>query len=85
MGNKQEAPVYHPLKPLIDHRKDAMDKAFKALSQYKFAMFGYWAGIWVHMNRCIAEQDPGLKNANPFSFLVKSARKVMEDWNEHTI
>lgn len=30
---------------------EAEAKAWDSLSRYKFQMFGYWAGIWVHLNR----------------------------------
>lgn len=82
MSNQTGAPVYHPLKPLIEHRDEAELKAYKALAGYKFAMFGYWAGIWVHMNQCIASQDPGLKKRNPFRVLVKHAQKVAKEIEE---
>jgi hypothetical protein len=44
-------------------------KAWDALSRYKFAMFGYWCGIWVHLNRIIGDKQP-----NPFKKLVVVAR-----------
>jgi len=31
--------------------REAEEKAIDALSRYKFQMFGYWASIWVHLNR----------------------------------
>lgn len=68
-----------PLKPdttknymkhsLEEERDIARDKAIDALSRYKFQMFGYWAAIWVHMNRLCPE-----KQASPFAGLVKSAK-----------
>lgn len=48
-------------------------KAIDSLSRYKFAMFGYWAGIWVHLNRISGE-----KRANPFKPLVETARILRE-------
>lgn len=45
-------------------------KARDSLSRYKFAMFGYWAGIWVHLNKI-----SGLHRPNPFIDLVKMARE----------
>jgi hypothetical protein len=51
------------------HREEARVKAIDALSRYKFAMFGYWAGIWVHLNRLCERPQP-----NPFQALVKVAR-----------
>lgn len=48
---------------------EAEAKAWDALSRYKFWMFGYWAAIWVHLNRIAPERKP-----NPFSSLVKAAK-----------
>ena len=47
-------------------------KALDALARYKFQMFGYWAAIWVHLNRI-----SGLKRPSPFKDLVKVARKSL--------
>lgn len=44
-------------------------KAWESLARYKFQMFGYWAAIWVHLNRIGEFQRP-----NPWSDLVKHAR-----------
>lgn len=44
-------------------------KAWLALCGYKFIMFGYWAAIWVHLNRVGQFKQP-----NPFAMLVKLAR-----------
>ena len=46
-------------------------KAWDSLSRYKFQMFGYWAAIWVHLNRI-----GGFKLANPFRSLVETAREA---------
>ena len=51
--------------------KEAEIRAIDALSRYKFQMFGYWAGIWVHLNRI-----EGLKRPNPFNDLVKQAKNM---------
>jgi hypothetical protein len=48
---------------------EAQAKAWDALSRYKFQMFGYWAAIWVHLNR-ISDQ----KRPNPWRDLVLTAR-----------
>ncbi|HLH92044.1 MAG TPA: hypothetical protein VKX28_26730 [Xanthobacteraceae bacterium] len=45
-------------------------KAWDALARYKFQMFGYWAAIWVHLNRV-----GGFKRPNPWKKLVHAARK----------
>jgi hypothetical protein len=50
-------------------RDVAERKAIDSLARYKFQMFGYWAAIWVHMNRMCAEKKP-----SPFAELVKCAR-----------
>jgi hypothetical protein len=49
--------------------EDAEKKAIQALGRYKFQMFGYWAAIWVHLNRI-----GGFKRPNPFKSLVAQAR-----------
>ncbi len=48
---------------------EAERKAIDALARYKFWMFGYWAAIWVHLNRLRAVPQP-----NPFKPLVQAAR-----------
>ena len=48
----------------------AEQKAWDALSRYKFQMFGYWAAIWVHLNRI-----SGAKRSNPWRSLVQQAQK----------
>lgn len=55
---------------LEKHRDDAAAKAIDALSRYKFAMFGYWAAIWVHLNRICPAKQP-----SPFRHIVAAARK----------
>jgi hypothetical protein len=44
-------------------------RAWDALCRYKFMMFGYWAAIWVHLNRI-----GGFKKANPWKAIVRAAR-----------
>lgn len=51
--------------------REAETKAIDALSRYKFAMFGYWAGIWVHLNKI-----EGKKRPSPFKALVHTARSI---------
>jgi len=53
------------------HLKEAEEKAIDSLSRYKFAMFGYWAGIWVHLNKIEGNNRP-----NPFKGFVHKAREV---------
>jgi len=57
---------------------EAEDKAWKALSQYKFMMFGYWAAIWVHLNKLI-----GQSRRNPFGPLVTLAQEHQEEVGNH--
>ncbi len=51
----------------------AEEKALDALARYKFQMYGYWAGIWVHLNRI-----EGKKRPSPFKGLVHEARAIRE-------
>lgn len=53
--------------------QEAAAKAIDSLARYKFAMFGYWAGIWVHLNRI-----EGKKRPSPFKALVQAARVIRE-------
>lgn len=46
-------------------------KAIDALARYKFQMFGYWAAIWVHLNRV-----GGFKRPSPFKSLVNQAKQI---------
>jgi len=50
---------------------EAEYKALSSLSRYKFIQFGYWAAIWVHLNRL-----SGARRPNPFRRLVMEARKA---------
>lgn len=54
---------------MLDHMHDAESKAWDSLARYKFQMFGYWASIWVHLNRIGKLNKP-----NPWSALVRTAR-----------
>lgn len=56
---------------LKEHQAEAGVKAWDSLSRYKFQMFGYWAAIWVHLNKISGTNAP-----NPFHELVKVAREV---------
>jgi len=49
---------------------EAEKKAWDALGRYKFQKFGYWAAIWVHLNRV-----GDFKRPNPFRNLVQMARE----------
>ncbi len=52
---------------------EAERKAIDALARYKFVMFGYWAGVWVHLNRI-----EGHKRKSPFRPFVELARDIKE-------
>lgn len=58
------------INPLLAQMLKAEKKGWDALSRYKFWMFGYWAGIWVHLNHI-----SGMKKPNPFKAAVKLAKK----------
>jgi len=55
---------------VLADRDAARDKALDSLARYKFAMFGYWAGIWVHLNQVIGDRQP-----SPFAHIVRAARE----------
>lgn len=56
--------------------EQAERKAWESLAKYKFIMFGYWAAIWVHLNK----MNEHNKRHNPFMALVKEARgRIKED------
>ena len=61
-------------KALANELDDAERKALDALARYKFQMFGYWAAIWVHLNRLEGNHRP-----SPFTGLVKAARELQHD------
>jgi len=56
-------------KKLLKELRVAEKKAWDSLGRYKFQMFGYWAAIWVHLNRI-----GGFKRPNPWRVLVAHAR-----------
>ena len=55
---------------ILDELDEAENKAWDSLARYKFMMFGYWAGIWVHLNRI-----SGAKRPNPWKPLTQLARE----------
>ena len=60
----------HEIAERLDAELDEAErKAWDSLGRYKFMMFGYWAGIWVHLNRV-----NGSRRHNPWKDLVKDAR-----------
>lgn len=48
---------------------EAEFRALDSLARYKFMQFGYWAAIWVHLNRI-----SGQKRRSPFAEFVQIAR-----------
>jgi hypothetical protein len=67
---------YHPVQiatRVTCEIDEAEKKAWDALSRYKFQMFGYWAAIWVHLNRISGENRP-----NPWKKIVVIAREDMK-------
>ena len=54
---------------LAQELHEAETKAVDALARYKFTMFGYWAGIWVHLNKI-----EGNKRPSPFRQYVTQAK-----------
>ena len=58
-------------KTLEEALNEAEAKAWAALANYKFMMFGYWAAIWVHLNK-LGE----FKRPNPFHPLVELAGNI---------
>ena len=53
---------------------EAEAKAWRSLARYKFTMFGYWAAIWVHLNRIGNFNRP-----NPFHPLVDLADSIVAE------
>ncbi len=60
------------MKSINEGKTEAKIKAIKALSRYKFMMFGYWGAVWVHLN----QMDPEGEEPNPFVSLVQEARRL---------
>lgn len=54
----------------IEQERDMAErKALDSLSRYKFMQFGYWAAVWVHLNRLCDTRRP-----SPFRSIVAAAR-----------
>lgn len=66
---------------VLGQMREAEYKAWESLSGYKFVMFGYWAGVWVHLNRIGGWAFP-----NPWVSLVRIARaQIAQDFAENPI
>jgi hypothetical protein len=59
------------MRTIEEELREAETKAIESLARYKFMMFGYWAAVWVHLNRM-----SGLKQPSPFKALVGAAREI---------
>jgi hypothetical protein len=57
---------------------EAEAKAWRSLASYKFMMFGYWAAIWVHLNRIGEFNRP-----NPFKPLVELASDMVKEAEQY--
>jgi hypothetical protein len=64
---------------LIQELKDAEYKPIDSLSRYKFAMFGYWTGIRVHLNHISESNRP-----NPSKALMSLAKELRGYENDRT-
>lgn len=71
MAGLNNDPMLQRLEAELD---EAEWKAYKSLAGYKFQMFGYWAGVWVHLNRV-----SGLHRPNPFRSIVEEAKAWIKD------
>jgi len=60
-------------KVIIEQMADAEQKAWEALSGYKFWMFGYHAARWVNYNKLLPNKRP-----NPFAEAVVLARNKID-------
>ena len=68
---RQDLQHQHASQDRLTGERDAAERhAWDALGRYKFVMFGYWCGIWVHLNRLCATPKP-----NPWRELVAAARR----------
>lgn len=65
-------PALKTLTNLRAEREVARQKALSSLAVYKFQMFGYWAAIWVHLNRLCPDRQK-----NPFRDVVKLSREML--------
>jgi hypothetical protein len=71
--SKETRGVNETEQTILHDMKRAERNAWKALAGYKFWMFGYWAAIWIHLNKLLPKSQP-----NPFRGLVEAAREVLK-------
>ena len=67
---------------LCAERQEAIDKALDSLSRHKHQMYGYWAAIYVHLNRLCQFDLDGEdmhQNRSPFRSLVNQAKRIHDD------
>ncbi len=69
------------MRSVREEKTEAKINAFKSLSGYKFVMFGYWAGVWVHLNRL----DHEGKEPNPFVSLVQEGRRLNDQVDQREV
>ncbi len=62
-------PATGPATRIVQERAEAERMAWTALARYKFVLFGYWSGVWIHLNRIAEKKQP-----NPWTRLVRDAR-----------
>jgi hypothetical protein len=67
-GGKMEAKLNKEL-------DEAERKAWDSLARYKFQMFGYWAAIFVHLNRLLADVCNTKPRPNPWAYVVRVAQE----------
>ena len=56
-----------------EYRDEAKKKAYDFLSGGRFYMFGYWASVWMQMNKLSR-----IRKVNPFLGLIDLAKKIKE-------
>jgi len=68
---KFNVPLNTPTRQRLEREmEEAEKKAHSNLARYRFNTFGYWAAIWVHLNRI-----DGFNRPNPFVAYVQLARE----------
>jgi len=71
MQKQCKLPLNTPTRQRLERdMEEAERKAHSNLARYKFHNFGYWAAIWVHLNRV-----GGFNRPNPFVDYVQLAQK----------